>query len=188
MGLYLLSLMDARTSFWIESLFLLVLGAGIGLIMQILTLVVQNTAAYSDLGTATSGVTFFRTLGGSFGASTMGSIYSNGLKERLATALASARVSASSVSSPDLVKKLPAHARDLVITAYAQSLQHVFLFAVPLALVAAWGLMGVYIREQALGESARETAMIEAAIGRITLRLIRESAAESARAPRPAGR
>jgi EmrB/QacA subfamily drug resistance transporter len=231
-GLYLLSLMGAHTSFWIESLFLLVLGAGIGLIMQILTLVVQNTAAYSDLGTATSGVTFFRTLGGSFGASIMGSIYSNGLKERLATALASARVPASSVSSPDLVKKLPAHARDLVITAYAQSLQHVFLFAVPLALVAfvlalflpqvtmrgvakvsgvgdgfavpegsdnehqlanvvgqilhrdnrsslagilassgsqldtatAWGLMGVYIRQQAFGEPARE-ADVEARIG-----------------------
>jgi cyanate permease len=63
-GLFLLSRMDAHTSFWLTSLFLLVLGAGIGLIMQILTLVVQNTVAYSDLGTATSGVTFFRTLGG----------------------------------------------------------------------------------------------------------------------------
>src|ERR1700760_898874 len=79
-GLYLLSRMDAHTSVWLESLFLLVLGAGIGLIMQILTLVVQNTVSYSDLGTATSGVTFFRTLGGSFGASIMGSIYAKQLK------------------------------------------------------------------------------------------------------------
>ena len=89
-GLFLLSRMT--TSFWLTSLFLLVLGAGIGLIMQILTLVVQNTVAYSDLGTATSGVTFFRTLGGSFGASIMGSIYANGLKGRLATALVAAKV------------------------------------------------------------------------------------------------
>jgi EmrB/QacA subfamily drug resistance transporter len=135
-GLYLLSLMDARTSVWVESLFLLVLGAGIGLIMQILTLVVQNTVSYSDLGTATSGVTFFRTLGGSFGASIMGSIYSNQLKGRLAAALVSARVPPSAVASPELVGKLPPQARGPVVAAYAQSLQHVFLFAVPVAVVA----------------------------------------------------
>jgi EmrB/QacA subfamily drug resistance transporter len=135
-GLYLISRMNQHTNFWVESLFLLVLGAGIGLIMQILTLVVQNTVDYSDLGTATSGVTFFRTLGGSFGASIMGSIFSNGLKTRLATALATSKVSAAAVSSPELLKKLPARQRDPIVTAYAQSLQHVFLFAVPIALVA----------------------------------------------------
>jgi EmrB/QacA subfamily drug resistance transporter len=135
-GLYLLSRMDAHTSIWAESLFLLVLGAGIGLIMQILTLVVQNTVAYADLGTATSGVTFFRTLGGSFGASLMGSIYANGLKGKLAAALVSARVPASAVSRPELVRKLGAAARSPVVAAYAASLQHVFLFAVPIAVVA----------------------------------------------------
>src|SRR6201999_2422604 len=82
-GLYLLSRMDQHTSIWVEAAFMLVLGAGIGLVMQILTLVVQNTVDYSDLGTAASGVTFFRTLGGSFGASIMGSIYTNQLQSRL---------------------------------------------------------------------------------------------------------
>jgi hypothetical protein len=135
-GLYLLSRMDQHTSFWIESLYLLVLGAGIGLIMQILTLVVQNTVDYSDLGTATSGVTFFRTLGGSFGASIMGSIFANQLKGRLVTALASAHAPPSAVASPELLRRLPAAARAPVVAAYAQSLQHVFLFAVPIAVVA----------------------------------------------------
>src|SRR6201996_642719 len=135
-GLYLLSRMDAHTSVWLESLFLLVLGAGIGLIMQILTLVVQNTVAYADLGTATGGVTFFRTLGGSFGASIMGSIYSNQLASLLPAALAKARVSASAVASPELVARLPAASRAPVVAAYAHSLQHVFLFAVPVALLA----------------------------------------------------
>jgi hypothetical protein len=135
-GLFLLSRMGPHTSFWLTSLFLLVLGAGIGLIMQILTLVVQNTVDYSDLGTATSGVTFFRTLGGSFGASIMGSIYANGLKGRLATALISAKVPATAVSSPELVRKLPTTARTPIVAAYATSLQHVFLFAVPIAVVA----------------------------------------------------
>ncbi|HEY3957786.1 MAG TPA: MDR family MFS transporter [Streptosporangiaceae bacterium] len=135
-GLYLLSRMDQHTGIWVESLFLLVLGAGIGLIMQILTLVVQNTVDYADLGTATSGVTFFRTLGGSFGASIMGSIFANGLKSRLPAALAAARVPPSAVTSPEQLHKLPAVSRDPVIAAYAQSLQHVFLFAVPIAALA----------------------------------------------------
>jgi EmrB/QacA subfamily drug resistance transporter len=136
LGLYLLSRMDAHTGFWLESLFLLVLGAGIGLIMQILTLVVQNTVDYSDLGTATSGVTFFRTLGGSFGASIMGSIFSNELKGRLVTALTAARVPPSAVARPELLNQLPARARDPIVAAYAQSLQHIFGFAVPIAVVA----------------------------------------------------
>ncbi|KPC92640.1 MFS transporter, partial [Streptomyces sp. NRRL F-6602] len=63
LGLFLLSRMDADTSDWLESLYMVVLGAGIGLSMQVLTIVVQNTVDYADLGTATSGVTFFRTLG-----------------------------------------------------------------------------------------------------------------------------
>jgi hypothetical protein len=104
--------------------------------MQVLTLVVQNTVSYSDLGTATSGVTFFRTLGGSFGASIMGSIYSNQLKGKLAAALVTAKVPPAAVASPELVKKLPAQARTPIVTAYAQSLQHVFLFAAPIAVLA----------------------------------------------------
>src|SRR5579875_2337936 len=132
-GLYLLSRMDQHTGFWLESVYLLVLGAGIGLIMQILTLVVQNTVDYSDLGTATSGVTFFRTLGGSFGASIMGSVFSNGLQGRLVSALAAAKVPPADVTSPELVRKIPAAARAPIITAYAQSPDHVFLFAVPIA-------------------------------------------------------
>ena len=107
-GLFLLSRMDQHTSVlgrdrcpcWCS-------GAGIGLIMQILTLVVQNTVAYSDLGTATSGVTFFRTLGGSFGASIMGSIYSNGLKGRLAAALVAARCRPPAASSPGAGAQAP---------------------------------------------------------------------------------
>ena len=63
LGLFLLSRMDAHTSYWIMALDMLVLGIGIGLCMQVLTIIVQNTVDYRDLGVATSGVTFFRTLG-----------------------------------------------------------------------------------------------------------------------------
>ncbi|NED87263.1 MFS transporter, partial [Streptomyces sp. SID11233] len=72
LGLFLLSRMDNHSGAWRESLFMFVLGVGIGLSMQVLTIAVQNTVDYSDLGAATSGVTFFRTLGSSFGTAVFG--------------------------------------------------------------------------------------------------------------------
>ena len=73
----LLSGMDATTPTWQQSLYLFALGAGIGLCMQVLVLVVQNTSSFADLGVATSGVTFFRTIGSSFGAAIFGSLFAN---------------------------------------------------------------------------------------------------------------
>ena len=67
---------------------MLVLGIGIGLSMQVLTIAVQNTVDYSDLGTATSGVTFFRTLGSSFGTAVFGTIYANALRPNLTQGVA----------------------------------------------------------------------------------------------------
>ena len=87
-GLYLLSRMDAHTSFWIMSVDMLVLGIGIGLCMQVLTIIVQSTVDYRDLGVATSGVTFFRTLGSSFGAAVFGAFFANALNARLPAAIA----------------------------------------------------------------------------------------------------
>lgn len=89
-GLYLLSRMDADTGGGLESVYMFVLGAGIGLCMQVLTIAVQNTVDYADLGTATSGVTFFRTLGSSFGTAVFGTIYANSLGPGLKVAVAGA--------------------------------------------------------------------------------------------------
>jgi hypothetical protein len=101
--------------------------------MQILTIIVQNTAAYEDLGVATSGVTFFRTMGSSFGASIMGTVYANGLADRLPAALATAGVSADEVATPALLHALPDARSAPIIGAYAETLQVVFLAAVPVA-------------------------------------------------------
>ncbi len=87
-GFALLSTMDAYTAFWMQSLYLFILGAGIGLCMQVLVLVVQNTADFADLGVATSGVTFFRTIGSSFGAAIFGSLFANFLSSRIGQAVA----------------------------------------------------------------------------------------------------
>ncbi len=134
-GLFLLSRMDEHTSTVLSSLYMLVLGAGIGCCMQVLTLIVQNTSRYEDLGVATSGVTFFRTLGGSFGASVFGSLYSNFLHGRLPHALAAARVPPSAVDTPAALHRLPDARIAPLLHAYAQALDHVFIWAVPVAAI-----------------------------------------------------
>ncbi|MEY2444836.1 MAG: hypothetical protein QOE00_1416, partial [Ilumatobacteraceae bacterium] len=84
----LLSRMGPDTSTLEQSLYLVVLGAGIGMCMQVLVLIVQNTVDFADLGVATSGVTFFRTIGSSFGAAVFGSLFNNFLSDPLADAVA----------------------------------------------------------------------------------------------------
>ncbi|MFC7494355.1 MULTISPECIES: MDR family MFS transporter [unclassified Nocardioides] len=137
LGLFLLSLMDPSTSVWESSLFLFVLGLGIGLSMQVLTIIVQSSEPYSDLGVATSGVTFFRTMGSAFGASIFGTLYANFLSDRLPAAVAQSP----GVTPADLQTPATLHALDdaviaPIVNAYSESLSQVFLWAVPVALVA----------------------------------------------------
>jgi len=134
-GLFLLSLMDAQSGIVMTSLAMLVFGVGIGLCMQILTIVVQSTVDYSYLGTATSGVSFFRTIGSSFGASVFGAIYGNLLGSRLAEALARTGVDAAAAAQPASLHRLdPAQAAPIV-NAYAESLQGVFRWAIPITVL-----------------------------------------------------
>ena len=86
-ALFLLSRLDEYTSIAVTSIDFLVLGFALGLIIQVLVIAVQNSADYADLGAATSGVTFFRSIGGSFGVSIFGAIFSNRLAAELAAAL-----------------------------------------------------------------------------------------------------
>src|SRR5215468_10161231 len=86
-GLYLLSHLGVTTSLWLSSLYMLVLGAGIGASLQVLVVAVQNAVSYTDLGAATDGATFFRSIGGSFGTATFGAVFSNVLPGNLAASL-----------------------------------------------------------------------------------------------------
>ncbi|WP_245655550.1 MDR family MFS transporter [Nocardia coubleae] len=152
-GLGLMSTMDRHTSVWLESLYMLILGAGLGLGMQVLTIVVQNTVPYADLGTATSGVTFFRTLGSAFGTAVFGTLYNNESKTALAEAMREAPdVPAEVVANPKLLRELPVEQAAPVIDAYARSIDHVFAWVVPVALlgfVVAWFLPQVRLRDSA---------------------------------------
>ena len=114
-----------------------VLGLGIGLCMQVLTIIVQNSVPYTQLGVATSGVTFMRTLGSAFGAAIFGSLYANFLDRELPGALAKAP----GVTPADLATPASLHALDdqliaPIIDAYAAALGHVFLWATPVTLLA----------------------------------------------------
>ncbi|MGV9680207.1 DHA2 family efflux MFS transporter permease subunit [Nocardia sp. NPDC003482] len=151
LGLYLMSTMDRTTGFWTESAYMLVLGLGLGLAMQVLTIVVQNTVPYADLGTATSGVTFFRTLGSTFGASVFGTLYSNRLTPNLREALANdPGVDPAAAGSPQLLHRLPYERAVPIIDAYADTIAYMFRWAVPVALlgfVVAWFLKQVPLRD-----------------------------------------
>src|ERR1700712_353537 len=134
-GFVLLSRMGPDTSTLVQSLYLVVLGAGIGMCMQVLGLIGQNTVDFSDLGVATSGVTFFRTIGSSFGAAVFGSLFNNFLHSRLAAALASSGAPPEAAQSPDALHKLPPEMAAPIAAAYADALDLVFLYAAPVAIV-----------------------------------------------------
>ena len=98
-GFWLLSTMEPDTSAVERSLDMLVLGLGIGLVMQVLVLAVQNDVDYRDLGVATSGATFFRSIGGCFGVAICGAIFSNRLGRRARRILGACRRRAARAAS-----------------------------------------------------------------------------------------
>ena len=91
-GLVLLSQVGIGTSLLVAALYMFVLGVGLGCVMQVLVLIVQNAVPYSELGVATSGATFFRSIGGSFGTAIFGAIFSNVLVGNLVRHLGNARL------------------------------------------------------------------------------------------------
>jgi EmrB/QacA subfamily drug resistance transporter len=141
----LMSRMDPSTSAVVQSLFLFILGAGIGLSMQVLVLIVQNTSDFEDLGVATSGVTFFRTIGSSFGAAIFGSLFVNFLDDRMGPALAASGARADAVSSPAALHRQPHDVAAPIVQAYSESLTHVFLWAAPVALLGF--VLALFLRE-----------------------------------------
>lgn len=159
-GLFLLSRMGPDSGVWLESLYMVVLGIGIGLSMQVLTIAVQNTVDYADLGTATSGVTFFRTLGSSFGTAVFGTIYANALGPHLKDGIASAAraggdpsVLTKASQSPEGLHALPGAQSAPLAQAYADTLHTVFLWTVPVALLGF--VVALFLKQVKLRDTVR---------------------------------
>lgn len=140
LGMYLLSGIGVGTPAWRMYLAMFVLGVGIGGVMQVLVIAVQNAVGYEDLGVATSGATFFRSIGGSFGTAVFGAIFANVLAGNLAHYLHGIPLphgfTASAGASPAALAQLPPAIHSGFIHGFAASLQTVFLVAVPIAAVA----------------------------------------------------
>lgn len=178
-GLGLLGTIRYDTDYWKMAIFMALLGLGIGMMMQNLVLCTQNQVDPSDLGSASSTVTFFRSLGGAVGVSALGAVMSHRISHYVTDGVAAldpkyqAALSGSGSSTdsiPDLAK-LPAPVRTLMESAYGHGIADVFLIAGALAAVAF--LITLFIKEvplktkgalaQAAGEDSPAEAPVEAA-------------------------
>ncbi|WP_372458209.1 MFS transporter [Streptomyces sichuanensis] len=135
-GMYLLSHLDAQTGRLVYSLWMAILGVGIGLALPVLVLAVQNSVHPADLGTATSANNYFRQIGGSIGAAVFGTLFAHRLSAALATELPPrAGLPAPDSITPQLVHALPAPLRDGYVRAYAEAMPRIFLYLVPVLIV-----------------------------------------------------
>jgi len=134
-GLYLLSTMGPDTSAAMAMVFMFIVGAGLGCVMQILVLVAQNAVSYKDLGVATSTTTMFRSIGGAVGTAALGTVFTTQLTSHLGSVKGAANLSAGGQADPSTLDKLPPAIHDLFIHAFTNSLDIVFLVAAGIALL-----------------------------------------------------
>jgi EmrB/QacA subfamily drug resistance transporter len=160
-GLYLLSHVGVDTSQLELSGWMLVAGAGIGMFLQVMTLAVQNSVSRADLGSATSTVIFFRNMGSSFGTAIFGSILISRLTFHLRQLLPSSPIT-NSINGNNLqagaaqLAKLPPAIRGDILEAFARSFHDIFLWGIPLALLAF--VVALFLREQPLRASITQEA------------------------------
>src|SRR5579863_10130481 len=156
-GLFLLSRMGVTTSFGVTSIYMVVVGLGVGLVMQVLVVVVQNSVPYEQLGTATATATFFRTIGGALGVSALNAVFNNRLfsalsKDHLPPSARHVVSGSSVVVNPAAIDHLPPAVRAPIVAAFSHSLQTVFFVAVPfavLAFVLSWLIKEIPLRTTA---------------------------------------
>jgi EmrB/QacA subfamily drug resistance transporter len=154
-GMWLLSHLQADTPRVHYSIWMAVLGAGIGMVMPVLILAVQNSVRPADLGTATSANNYFRQIGGSVGAAVFGTLFADRLTDALAERLptrAGAQLPDPQSITPQLVHALPPALRDAYIRAYADAMPRIFLYLVPVLLLGL--LIAFFLTEKPLVTSA----------------------------------
>ncbi|MFH8973969.1 DHA2 family efflux MFS transporter permease subunit [Streptomyces sp. NPDC017890] len=158
LGLLLLHQLDENSATAEMSAYFFVFGLGLGLVMQVLVLIVQNAVAYEDLGVATSGATFFRSIGASFGVAVFGTVFAGRLGDKLADAFRGAElppgVSVDTLKAdPRGIGALPPALRPEALSAYASAITDVFLYAAPVALLGF--LLAWFLKEDRLRGSVR---------------------------------
>ncbi|MFF8928828.1 DHA2 family efflux MFS transporter permease subunit [Streptomyces longwoodensis] len=164
-GLLLLHQLDERSSTAEMSTYFFVFGLGLGLVMQVLVLIVQNAVSYEDLGVATSGATFFRSIGASFGVAIFGTVFASRLADKLTDAFRGVRLPAGASADalkadPRGISALPPSLRPAALHAYASAITDVFLYAAPIAALGfllAWFLKEDKLRGSVTAPDVTET-------------------------------
>ncbi|GED83826.1 MFS transporter [Streptomyces sp. 6-11-2] len=151
LGMWLLSRLEVDTSRLQYSVWMAVLGAGIGLVMPVLVLAVQNSVRPADLGTATSANNYFRQIGGSVGAAVFGTLFAgrltDALRDRVPTRAGAALPDPESIT-PQAVRALPPALRDAYVGAYADAMPRIFLYLVPVLVLGL--LIAFFLKERPL--------------------------------------
>jgi EmrB/QacA subfamily drug resistance transporter len=157
-GLFMLSQLGGSTPYWQMAIAMVILGAGLGNVMQVLILAVQNSVNPRDIGAATSGSAFARSIGGSFGTAIFGAVWTARLSAELSGALpAGSTAGGDPTSSMSVIHALPAAVQETVLAAFARAIDTTFLVAVPImavAFVLAWFVPEVTLRKT---QSVEET-------------------------------
>lgn len=179
--------LTADTPIWLICIYLFVFGAGLGLIMQVVVLVTQNSVDASMIGTATSTNNYFREVGASLGVAVFGTIFTTRLTDNLTDVFAGAGASASDAANatatldPQTLSQLPDALRDGVVTAYADALAPVFWYLLPFIGLAF--LLSLFLKQIKLSDVAGLVARGEAIGGEEAEEL---EAAQHADARKPA--
>ncbi|MCW2985651.1 MAG: drug resistance transporter, EmrB/QacA subfamily, partial [Conexibacter sp.] len=165
LGMYLLSSLDATTGSGVAALHMLVLGLGLGMVMQVLVLATQNAVSYDQLGVATSGATLFRSIGGSLGTAVLGAIFSGRLSAELADKLPATGAGGGTEGgvNPAQIAKLPKPLHDAYIASFTDALNSVFVVATAVMVLAF--LMSWLIQERPLRATVETSAGLGESLG-----------------------
>lgn len=193
-GTALLSTLRYDTNLVLVGVFMAILGAGLGMLMQNLVLVVQNSIDIKNLGVATSAVTFFRSLGGTVGVSVLGSMLGTVIADRIKDGIAGLAPADQAIAAQALaggtipqVNSLPDAVRVVVESAYGIGVGDVFLYSIPLAVItliavlllpnAPLGTMNAVQRKSEPSDvvAGAEDALIAASDGQAALRPVGQS-------------
>ena len=168
-GMYLLSRIGVGTSRWETAIDYVVLGLGIGFLMQLLSLIAQNSVELKDMGVATSSRMFFQQMGGSLGVAAFGAIFAHKLTSSMSSLAAGGKVPISGSSlDPSQVSSLQGPVKEAVFAGIAQAVHTVFLWAIPftvLVFVLALFIKEVPLRGRATPAEQQPAAEAEALIG-----------------------
>ncbi|MET4582206.1 EmrB/QacA subfamily drug resistance transporter [Conyzicola nivalis] len=160
-ALALMSTMTPTLPIWILCSFLALMGLGLGMSMQILILIVQNSFPVREVGTATASNNYFRQIGASLGAAIVGSLFVARLTDLLADRMPAGAADGGGSNSftPAIVRDLPDAVREIIVGSYNDALTPVFLYMVPLVVVAV--ILLCFVKEKPLATTIERDILPE---------------------------